>query len=156
MEESLNKYRGLIIGLLILVLFTFIVYKINTKKKENIDNRPDYNILKNYHINEVIPIYVTDEDLAKKYLSEYVNLLINNREEAFKLVNAETLVEKFIDYNSFNNYVKNMMTSSFVKATVKSYSYDIENGQKIMRVIDLDNNKFIFAEESLMNYTVKF
>ena len=156
MEEFFNKYKGLIIGLLILALFVLMVYLFNSNGKTSTNNRPDYNILKDYEINEVIPIYITDEELAKKYLSEYVNLLIYHREEAFKLVDTDTLVNKFENYDAFNKYVNNMMTSSFLKATVKKYDYGVFNGSKEMRVIDADNNKFIFKEKSLMNYTVEF
>jgi len=156
MQDFIQKNKGLIIGLSLLALFTFIVYKINTKERKSINNRPNYNILKDYEINEVIPIYINDEELAKKYLSEYVNLLIYNREEAFKLVDTDTLVKKFESYNAFNNYVKNMLTDSFIKATVKKYNYEIYNGIKEMKVIDADNNTFIFKEKSLMNYTVEF
>ena len=86
----------------------------------------------------------------------YVNLLIYHREEAFKLVDTDTLVNKFENYDAFNKYVNNMMTSCFLKATVKRYDYGVFNGSKEMRVIDADNNIFIFKEKSLMNYTVEF
>ena len=157
MKGIWNKYKGIIILIIVLGLFILFVYSINDKSKNNKNIRDvDDAFLRNYKINEVINVYLTDEDIAKKYLSEYVNLLLYHREEAFKLVNADTLVEKFIDYDSFNKYVKNMLNDSFVKATVKSYTYDIENGKKVMRVMDIDGNKFTFFEDSIMNYTVKF
>ena len=157
MKGIWNKYKGIIILIIVLGLFILFVYSINDKSKNNKNIRDvDDAFLRNYKINEVINVYLTDEDIAKKYLSEYVNLLLYHREEAFKIVNADTLVEKFIDYDSFNKYVKNMLNDSFVKATVKSYTYDIENGKKVMRVMDIDGNKFTFFEDSIMNYTVKF
>ncbi len=156
MSEFFNKYKSLIIGILILALFTFIIYLVNSADKKITNNRLDYNILKDYKINEVIPIYVTDEELAKKYLSDYVNLLIYHREEAFKLVDADTLVKKFENYDAFNKYVNEIMTNSFAKATVRRYDYGVYNGIKELRVIDADDNKFIFKESSLMNYTVEF
>ena len=156
MQEFWDKYKGLIIGLLVLTFFTFIIYKINSNNSKNSGStRINSNYLKNYEINEVIPIYINDDDIAKKYLSEYVNLLIYHREEAFKLVDTDTLVEKFDNFSAFDKYVDNLMTDSFIKATVKSYSYDITDGVKAMHVIDADGNVFIFKEESLMNYTVE-
>ena len=155
MQDFWDKYKGLMIGLIILAFFTLIVYKINTNTKGGNTTRIDSNYLKNYEINEVIPLYVSEEDIAKKYLSEYVNLLIYHREEAFKLVNSDTLVEKFDSFNDFDKYVDDLMTDSFIRCTVKSYAYDIIDGVKAMHVIDADDNVFIFKEESLMNYTVE-
>lgn len=157
MIDFWNKYKGIIIWLLAILLFVIIVYLINDKNNNDNNIRTiDDSFLKDYKINEVIKVYMTDEELAKKYLSEYVNLLIYHREEAFKLVDTDTLVNKFENYDAFNKYVNNMMTSSFLKATVKRYDYGVFNGSKEMRVIDADNNKFIFKEKSLMNYTVEF
>ena len=117
MKGIWNKYKGIIILIIVLGLFILFVYSINDKSKNNKNIRDvDDAFLRNYKINEVINVYLTDEDIAKKYLSEYVNLLLYHREEAFKLVNADTLVEKFIDYDSFNKYVKNMLNDSFVKS----------------------------------------
>ena len=155
MEEIFNKNKGLIIGLIILALFVLAVYFLNGDKTNNNHRNNNYNYLKNYKINEVIPIYVTDEDIAKKYLSEYVSLLIYHRKEAFKLVDATVLVEKFDNYEAFDKYVKNLMTDSFIRCTVKKYSYDITDGVKAMHVVDADGNVFIFKETSLMNYTVE-
>ena len=132
-----------------------IVYFLTVNDSKEQIKRVDDSFLKDYKINEVIKVYVTDEELAKKYLSEYVNLLIYHREEAYKLVDTDTLVEKFNDYSSFENYVNNLITDNFVRATVKSYSYGITDGVKAMNVIDADGNVFIFKEESLMNYTVE-
>ena len=154
MQEVWDKYKGLVIWFIILGIFILMIYLLNNNKENTINRRIDDGFLKDYKINEVIKVYVTDEDLAKKYLSDYVNMLLYHREEAFKLVDSDTLVEKFIDYNSFNNYVKNLVTDSFIKATVKSYNYGIDNGRKSMKVIDIDGNVFEFYEESLMNYTV--
>lgn len=155
MQELWNKYKGITLWILVLLLFIIIVYFLTVNDSKEQIKRVDDSFLKDYKINEVIKIYVTDEELAKKYLSEYVNLLIYHREEAYKLVDTDTLVEKFNDYSSFENYVNTLITDNFVRATVKSYSYGITDGVKAMNVIDADGNVFIFKEESLMNYTVE-
>ncbi len=155
MQELWNKSKGTIIWLALLLIFIVIVYLSNDNDSKKQSTRIDDSFLKDYKVNEVIKVYVTDEDLAKKYLSEYVNLLIYHREDAYKLVDSDILVSKFNDYNTFNKYVSNIITDSFVRATVKNYSYEITDGIKAMHVIDADGNEFIFKEESLMNYTVE-
>lgn len=143
-----------IIGLLIIVLsgalIFLLLYKRNdTEYRFELENTS----LRNYEVNEVIPVYVTESDIAKKYLTEFVTLMLMNREEAYSLLSAESL-NRFSTLKSFEDYVASITTEDFLKIQVQKYSYDKENQKRVIYVVDADNNTFKFIENSLMDYRV--
>ena len=99
MEEKSNEYLKYILIVLIVVGIPLLIVFLTRKDDDSnqIINRVQYE-LKNYSINEVIPVYITDEELIKKYYSEYISLVINNPEKAFALLDDETLMNKFDNF----------------------------------------------------------
>ena len=62
----------------IIIILVIIIYLIFNREEEfNFVRDDNYN--KTYTINEVVPVYVTEEELSKKYLAEYISLLNNNQ-----------------------------------------------------------------------------
>ena len=111
--------------------------------------------LKDYKINEVIPIYVSDEELARKYLANYVNLMNNFPEKAYELLSDEDKENRFPTLDSFNEFIHSLNNnSSFYRAKLKEFSYTNDVGKNKMYLIDIENNSFIFEQISIMEYKV--
>ena len=67
----------------IIIVIGAIIFSVIYNKKEQEDNTIDnYQYLHNYEVNEVTYTYVTEQDMAKKYLADFVNLTINDKEAA--------------------------------------------------------------------------
>lgn len=110
--------------------------------------------LKNYQVNEVIPVYVSDEELAKKYLSNFVSLSIVYPDKAYELLSNESK-ERYQTIDSFKDFIYSLnKNKSFSSARVKEYSYTRKNNSLRMYIIDIENNKLVFEQQSIMEYIV--
>ena len=151
MEYIKNNWKTLLFCLGI-VLLSIIIYFIYNQDKEYTYEIDD-NYYRNYEINEVIPVYVSEEDLAKKYLADYINLIYNDIEKAYDLLSSESK-DKYDSIDDFENYINTLKDDNFYKAKVSKYAYITENKKKHMTIIDMNYNTFIFIEENIMNYKV--
>src|SRR5574344_1522676 len=99
------KENSTLLFICITLLAAFIIYALisnNKTSKDEINTYVEgYNYLHDYKVNEVVPVYVTDKDMATKYLSNYINLLINDKKTAYNLLDLEYKSKKFPNYESF-------------------------------------------------------
>lgn len=148
MEFIKENKRTIIICLIMLVLALVIYFIFNRKTTP----RHDYEFpeIERYEINEILYLYTPEEYVAKKYLSEYINLMDFYPEKAYELLDDEMKENKFASYDSFKYYIDSLNKS----IKVKEYGYKLEKSKKNMYVIDMLGNTFIFREKSLMDYTV--
>ncbi len=143
-----------IIICIIAVLGAIIFSIIYNKKEQEAEAKNNYQYLHNYEVNEVTYNYVTEEDMAKKYLADFVNLTIYNKEEAYAKVDDYYKAQKLQTYNDFEKALKNIYSTKFLSAKVVSYTVVDKTKYKLFYIIDSDNNTFIFKEKSIMDYTV--
>lgn len=153
--KFVSKNKNLFIALIVLLLASIIIYLVlSDNKSEDIKFNIDNSFLRDYQINEVVPVYVTDEDLARSYLAEYVNLLLYDRQKAYELLDVDIKEESFETFDIFDNYVNNIITPDFLKMKVVKYKIVIEKNQRLIYVVDYAQNTFTFIENSLMDYQV--
>lgn len=153
--DKINKNKNIIIICISLIIFFLIIYLIFKPKKEEFLFINNDNYLKDYDINEIIPIYVSEEDIANKYLSEYVNFLLFNKEKAYNLLTESEKNNRFQTYDQFLYYIDKINTIKFKQAKVTKYSYKTYNDKKTLYVVDNSGNTFKFIENSLMDYKVE-
>lgn len=108
--------------------------------------------LKDYKINEVIPLYISDEELAKKYLSDFVSLSISYPDKAYELLSDESK-EAYPTLDSFKAFINSISRNkSFYSAKVKEYSKSSRDSK--IYIIDIENNSFVFEQNGIMDYKV--
>jgi len=154
--EYIKKHKILLIICLSLILLTLgLLWLFNRNRHlSDFEYQDESYFLRNYEINEVIPVSISDEFVAKLYLSEYITLLVNEPEKAYELLEP-TYKEKFYPtYESFAKYIKTLNSAYFYAATLKKYEIRISKGNKEYNLIDLANNNFIFLESGIMDYQV--
>ena len=144
-----SQSKNVVILVLIILLFsaTYVVLD-KIFDKENNDTEI---YLKNYEVNEIIPVYVSDEDMTKIYLNEYVHIMYSDIEKAYELLDEEYRIKKFGDINNFKNYINSLNYSSY---TLDSFYLDFNQGYKIFVAYDTNGNVFIFKTDGVMQYTV--
>jgi len=144
-----NITKNLIIFVIILLVFTLmyiIIDKIMNKEKL------DYGeFLKSYEVNEYIPSYVSDGDMAKIYLNDYIYNMYSDIDKAYNLLDEEYRIKKFGSIDNYANYVKTLTNSSY---KVDSYYISLDGEYKIFGVYDTNGNEFIFKTNGVMQYTV--
>ena len=152
-----NKFV-LIIGAALISIALIIAFLVTNIKKENdvLKYEESSYYLKDYKINELVPINISEEQMARKYLAEYTKLIINDPEKAYSLVEENYKKLKFQDLNHFKKYFENKFDASFFNANVEKLSVTSRGSYKEYHIIDSSNNTYIFREHSIMNYEVLF
>ncbi len=114
-------------------------------KKINIENN-DYNKINNSSI-------VTKEEICSLYLSDYLNRIRNNIDSSYSLLSDN--MKKQNDFNSLEAY-RNYINSNINKMSTSADKCFMEKvkDNRVYSVIDKNENKFVFNEESIMNYKV--
>ena len=152
-EIKKNKKVIILCGLLILV--TVVVYIVTyVNKNLNNDNTEDYKFLKKYSSNEFIPVYITEEDIAKKYLNEYKNNMLFNKEEAYNNLNKEYRETKFGSYDKYLEYLNKFTSIGTATMEVDKYSINYINGKKVFNIYDKTGNQYIIKENYIMDFEV--
>lgn len=143
-----NSIKKVIIGISLIVGFILIYLVLNYffKKESTIDS-----YLKNYKVNEYISSYVTDEDMARIYLNDYIHTMYSDVEEAYKLLDEEYKNKRFGSIDSYKTYVNSLNYSTYVMD--KYYKKDVD-GYIIFGVYDRNGNFFAFKTNGVMQYTV--
>lgn len=108
-------------------------------------------IPKTYGINEYAPVLISDENMAKIYLNDYINIVNTNTEESYYLLDEEYRNTKFNSLDEYLLYTK----------TIKNYSHDVSSYYKkvvddyiIYGIYDEYGDFFGFKTNGVMQYVV--
>ena len=154
--ENLYRNKKIIFVCIGLILVTFIIYLFIINKKDvlNESNTEDYSYLKKYSSNEYVPVYITEEDMAKKYLNDYKNNILTDVEEAYNSLNKEYREKRFGNIEKYKEYINYFISLSTYSMEVDKYSISSMGGDKVFNIYDKSGNQYIIREKSIMNYEV--
>ena len=111
--DNLLKNKNIIIFCVLVLIIVLIVYFIKYSE-ENVeyyyDNSTENSYLRNYGVNEYIPVYVEEADVVIKYLNDFKNAMIADIEYAYSLLNENYRVKRFGNVGEFSNYVNKMLS----------------------------------------------
>lgn len=148
MENKLN-IKTIIIIAIILFILSGLYLVLNNYFNSNKQQYGEF--LKNYEVNEYIPVYITDEDMARIYLNDYIYIMHSDIERAYELLNNEYKEKKF---GTFENYKLYVSTLNYETYNLNRYYIYDDDGYKIFGAYDDNNNLFIFKTKGVMQYTV--
>lgn len=157
MLNFINKNKSfLVLGIIILVFLSAYFYREYRASKEiyyesYLDGKDYIMIPKTYGINEYSPINVSDEQMAKIYLNDYIKNMHFDIEYAYNLIDEEYRIKRFGNISEYINYVNTLTYSSY---KVKKYHVDSKGKYKIFWIYDDNDNLFIFKTEGVMQYKV--
>lgn len=135
----------------LIILLTFILIYIVFSKLFNQDKLDYNNYLKDYEVNEYIPVYISDEDMARIYLNDYIHTIYSNIEKAYNFLDEEYRTKRFNNIVDYQNYITTLNFSSY---KVERYYVKENDEYKIFGVYDSNNNLYIFKTNGVMQYTV--
>lgn len=115
-----------------------------TGEEEKIESN-EYNSLETSNLKE--------EEIASKYLEDLINKMINNPQEAYKLLDEEYKNKRFKDFYDFELYIQNNKTN-LQNTMLTKYSVELKDGYTQYTCIDNYENNYIFKVEYVMKYTV--
>lgn len=153
--ENLKNNKKIIIFCVVLIVtgLTIFLYSDN-KERFQVEEYYQEEVIKKYEANSYIPVYVTENDMANKYLNDFKNLLFSDINEAYDILNNNYKKKKFGNLDSFSNYVADLLSVSVYSMKVDKFSVNRNNGYKFYYIKTSSGETFIFKEISIMNYEV--
>ena len=154
--ETLKQNKKTVLRCCLLIFIMLIVFIANLISNKYIDKSEveDYEYLKKYDCNQFVPIYITEEDMVKKYLNEYKNNMLFDVNEAWNSLNKDYRELKFGNIDKYVLYVNNFITLSTYSMEVDKYSVSSVGGKKLFNVFDKSGNQYLIKENSIMNYEI--
>lgn len=150
-NNLLNSFVPIIIILIAIVVL--IVIPKFLSRDDSAKYKRDYIIAKTkYSTNEYIPILVSDEQMTKKYILDYLNATHLDIRDSYYLLDKEYRNNIF---GNIDKYVKYVNIHNFTYEIEKFSVY--ERGKyKYYDVYDINGNHFIFKTNGVMQYSVMF
>lgn len=147
MENSSIKKIILIIVLMSLFTGAYLLLRYFT----NNDSLEYENYLKNYEVNEYITTYVNDEDMANRYLNDYIHTMYFDIEASYNLLDEEYRTKKFGSFENYQNYVYSLNYTTY---KMERYYKTSKDGYLIFGVYDNNGNFYAFKTNGVMQYSV--
>lgn len=144
-----DNVKNVIIGIAILIIFV-IVYLLLSHFINKVPKEYD-DYLKNYEVNEYIATYVTDEDMARIYLNDYIHNMYYDIERAYNLLDEEYRNKKFGSLENYKNYVYSLNYETY---NLVKYYKTSRDGALVFGVYDNNGNFFAFKANGVMQYKV--
>lgn len=114
------------------------------KISENSIEKNSYNQFKYTNISE--------NQMPKYYLNNYIKLMKSNKKLAYDLLEQEYKQKRFPTFNEFDSYTQ---AKEYMQATISKYNIIKKDDYTMYVCEDTYGNVYIFKEIALMNYTVQ-
>lgn len=142
-ELEKKDYFIIIIVLALFISFD-IFYYIHLNSNKKVEG------IKKNSINTYENRYITVDRQAAIYLSMYYNLINNDVNKAYELLDDDTK-SAFNSVEDFKDYLSNLNISSTKISKFKQYK---QLGYSYYDIIDVNGNNFIFKTRGVSKYTV--
>lgn len=146
----------LILGI-VLIIGIGIIYMLKSDQSASIVEEENKNtqFLKNYDVNEFMPVYLSKEQIASIYLNDYIQNMLYHREEAYLSLDAGFKKTYFPTFEDYDSYVEDLLAKSMT-FSLKSASEKSSNSGKVYTVLDTNGYSYTFEVTAVMVYTVQF
>lgn len=158
--KNIIRDNKILVGLFIIIILVFIgaiIYNL-IKKDEIYSPSMDHvpYIKFKYAENEYQNVDITDADMVTFYYRDFIAKLINDPDEAWKLIGANSKKNKFNnDIKIFKNYIKSIKTIQTEKAEISKYKYDKKGYKNVITIISSENYLYEFTEYGVWKYSVE-
>lgn len=133
---------------------SYSLYPINDDNYESIINKFWFvNIKTNNYNNIKESDNLTKEQICVIYLADYIEKMTFNINDAYNLL-SDRMKEIYTSVNAFSKYIDD--NGSLISIVADKCKVDETNDIRIYSVIDSYENKYVFTEESVMDYKVDF
>lgn len=154
MDDLLKNKKTIIICIVLLLIAISFSLLFNNKNIFSSSEKEYEEIIERYDANQFIPVYITQNDMANKYLNDFKNLMISDISNAYEVINDNYKKAKFGSFDKFKEYVIDQYSLSFYSMNVKEYNVVNKNNYKFYYIRDTRDKLYIFKELSIMNYEV--
>ena len=121
------------------------IYKDSTLNEKIYDMVP-----KTYEVNEYSNMLISDDDMARIYLNDYLKNVNKDMRASYYLLDEEYRNERFNGVNDYVNYINNLRIYNLVEKYYKKETKDYI----IYGVYDANGNFYAFKTNGVMQYKV--
>lgn len=152
-----NNNDSIILFVIVVLILLAVLYVPNFiknfGKNESIIN---YNVelKENYQPNEIIPIYVDDEQMSKIYFKDFLYKVISDIDSSYLFLNEDYREDSFKDIYKYKDYINSLNLS--IDDSVSKFATYERGIYKYYDVYDNIGNRFIFRTNGVMQYEVYF
>lgn len=149
-QEIDNNFKVVVITDFDTLSFAIYPLQENDNYKKTIDSIKKIKIEDNKNNKIKNSSLVSKEQICVFYLSDYVDKINNNIEEAYNLLSDQQKKQYTLDkYKEFINANIDKITTDADKC-----SLELSGTNRVYKVIDINKNKYTFTEKNIMNYNV--
>ena len=150
-ENNLKKILPFLIIALV-IGGTLFVYRYIKRNDGSINNNHIVNINKKYDVNEIVPVYVNDEQMSRKYLNDFLNNIYYDIDNSYALLNIKYRVSKFGSVDKYKEYLNSLDLSN----DISKFAVYKKGKDRYYDIYDKNGNRFIFITNGVMQYEVLF
>ena len=108
-------------------------------------------VTKKYEVNEYNDVIISDDDMARIYLNNYLNNMVYDTENSYYLLDEQYRNLKFGNISNYINYVNGL---SDVDYTISGYFKKNAGDYIIYGIYDNSGNFYAFKTNGVMQYSV--
>ena len=150
-----EKIKNIILAVLLVLLFIFILVEANKSNKGyEYSDYEAYKLKYKGEVDQINYIKVSDFTMVQKYLSHFVNTCLNDKKEAYELIDPYYKNSQLRTYSAFEKRLDKIMSKVFLEATAVKYDVKHTKSYTLYYVEDAAGNNFVFKEDGIMNYIV--
>ena len=149
MNDKKSTFRYAILIIIIIAICSGIIIISKDKNKPQISDK--YQELKNYKDNEYIPVYISDNDMAKIYLNDFISTAITDPQVSYSLLDDEY---RNLKYPTYQSYYENYILGLDLNVTMSKFYKESDAGYLYFGVYDNKENLYIFKTKGVMQYKV--
>ena len=98
--------------------------------------------------------FVTESYICNLYFSDFLEKLVTNTLDSYQRLEEDFMNTNYPSKESYEQFIQNNLES--ISMEISSCNLSTKNKERTYKLVDANNNTFIFREESIMNYKVSF
>lgn len=150
-----NDYKNYFLIIFVVLFVAAIIYVpkiIKSHKSEFIDH--SIKLKDSYNINEIIPVYVNDQQMSRIYYKDFVNSVLSDVNSTYDLIDEDYREKRFGNIYKYKDYINSLNLS--ISSDVKKYATYERPGYKYYDIYDKEGNRIIFKTKGVLQYKVLF
>ena len=155
----MNKKDNIVIIIVAVLMLAIVIYFPKFIKNKNNRDYYDSSLDKisnktNYQANEIIPVYVNDQQMSRIYYKDFVNSVLSDVNSTYNLIDEDYRKKRFGDIYKYKDYINSLNLS--ISSDVKRYATYERPGYKYYDIYDKEGNRIIFKTKGVLQYKVLF
>lgn len=98
--------------------------------------------------------FVTESYICNLYFSDFLEKMVTNTLDSYQRLEEDFMNTNYPSKESYEQFIQNNLES--ISMEISSCNLSTKNKERTYKLVDANNNTFIFREESIMNYKVSF